>query len=188
MATQAITDVISASPSWMRAWADLAAGDPELEASLTRLGLGRPLTWAGIAEGSGEAMTKLELMLTSLGLLPPGDADLRASRLALCQPVLGAAVGLGRDWVARTVEVSGFDISIDHEQACKRAKLSEHEALLTKLGAPELQGLPTNWRGKTYRRLEQAGGSAGRQRAEEKERAGQEGEERRPRAKRRGAE
>ena len=156
---------------WLRAWASLESADPVFAGALMRIGLGRPLTWAGVAKGRGEPMEKASLMLTGMGLLPPDDTELRERRLALVEPLLQAAVGAGRDWAARTAEVTGLEVSVEQEQNRKRARLSEREALLTKLGAPELQGLPTSWRGKTYRRLEQAGDSTGRQRAEEKERA-----------------
>ena len=71
----------------------------------------------------------------------------------------------------QTAEVSGLEVSNEQDEAVKRRKLTERDSLLTKFGAPEVLGLPTAWRGKSYRRVEQAGDGAGRQRAEEKERA-----------------
>ena len=62
-AMQAISDVMNASPLWIRAWASLESADPEFARSLDRLGLAKPLTWAGLAKGSGVAMQKVELML-----------------------------------------------------------------------------------------------------------------------------
>ena len=64
---QAITDILSASPGWLRLWADIEADDTEFVMQLRNKGLDRPLTWAGLAKGSGDLDERVSQVFAGLG-------------------------------------------------------------------------------------------------------------------------
>ena len=105
-----------------------------------------------------------------MGLISGENVPQDERRLEHGRALLREATGLGRDWSKRTAQVTGLEVSLAHDSAAKRARNQQREELLTRLGAPGVLGLPTGWRGKAYRRQEEAGDDAGRQKAETKER------------------
>ena len=65
---QAITDILSASPGWLRLWAIIESEDAEYVVQLKQKGLDRPLTWAGLAKGTGDLDLRVSQVLAGLGL------------------------------------------------------------------------------------------------------------------------
>ena len=154
---------------FMGYWQKLDKGfKKELEA----LGLTDPLVWAGLIKcEDGLKRERLQEVFAALGLLevPPEVATVRLDRgLELHSSALAPA----GNWAKAMAERSDTQVAVDDAHS-KRQRLDQEVAkTFTKLAtAQPAFDLPAVWRGKHYRRAEQAGDERAQQAAEEKERA-----------------
>ena len=92
---QAITDILSASPGWLRLWAAIETEDADFIVQLKRKGLDRPLTWAGWAKGSGDLDLRVSQVLAGLGLTSLEKSPRDERRRARGRALLQGATGLG---------------------------------------------------------------------------------------------
>jgi len=145
--------------------------DLEVAGVLRVYGFDDPLAWAGALAGEEVAADKAQLrqMFDAFNLLEVDDQE-AADRLDLGLDLAAAARVAARSWQVATAQIPNEQLSLDAVQAAKRTRVEKVEADLAKLATKEVLAAPALWRGKVYRRLEQAGDPNARQKAEKQER------------------
>ena len=137
---------------------------------LQSVDLVEPLLWSELAPEGGEEREKLSDILNAMGGMNV-EGEEQTLRLDLAQGLIEVAGEIAGRWVVQMASVLGIQVSLDHALAAKRAKHDAHERKMARLCSVAVLAIPAEWRGETYRRVEQARGEHARRRAEEKERA-----------------
>ena len=127
--------------------------EPELVAQLEKLGVARPLVFANLtraAPRSAEARTAFEKILAGLSV-PPDSRDSWADDLVSLHATARDCSG---DVARRTGSLTGFEVSADimSHRLSRHAKSETRD--LHRLSLESLAHLPSEWRGKRYRRTE----------------------------------
>ena len=166
MSAATLTAIALANPVWLSAWARL---DADLREALSNAGLAESLTWGSMFAEDDDLDGQAAELLQAFGLLPSEEEE-RATRIRQCLDLQRAARVPQRSWISQMANMPGCQVSLDLEQAEKRRKLVERETTHTRLALAASSGAPTEWRGKTYRRLEAADDPNARAKAEKTER------------------
>ena len=161
MSAFTLAEAAACAPEWLLAWALL---DETLKERLCRVGLGKPLVWAGIRGGPA----RLRSLLDAFHILD--DADLAPGRLAACEALQRAARSVGEDWSDSTARLSDMQVSVDISQEAKKRRLAAEIIDLAKARASRVFAKPVIWGSRIYRRAEATGDAQARKRAEEADR------------------
>ena len=146
------------------AWTSL---DGDFKDALNLLELDSPLAWTGLLESDDRGVVQ-DAML-ALGLLEV-DAPSVTARIDGAQRLFRAARGIGASWGRAFANMSSVQVTLDMDFENKRQRCEEQHAAYARAQAAHAFDLPTEWRGKRYRRREAAGDAAGREKAEEADR------------------
>ena len=166
MASAAITALMRTSSTWQTAW---MRQDPEFRTQLARRGLDDPLTWAGLLSGRPDPRVELTTVFSALGVLD-GDPAEATALLDAGLELFEAARAPADGWVQRMARLSNYQIAVDCASRAKAARLDEESRQLERMRYSQVSSLPVNWRGKKYRRIEEAGDEKAREKAEKLER------------------
>ena len=163
--------LLATSPTWLAAW---SAVNPVYANALEGKGLDDPLVWGGLTandlEGD-ELRSELEDVLTGMKLLnDDSEADFYTGLLDASVALTRAARAPTREWANQLARVPELSLSVERALHNKRDRAEAVADDLTKLAHAGVFDLPSEWRGKRYRRAELAGDAKAQQKLEEAER------------------
>ena len=169
MAASSISRLARTDTEFMGFWQKL---DQDFRKELEALGLTEPLDWAGLIRCEDSLKReRLQEVFTALGLLEV-PTEVAIGRLTRRLELHSTALAPAGNWAKAMAERSDTQVALDDAFAKRQRLDREVSQTFSKLAtAQPAFDLPAVWRGKHYRRAEQAGDERAQQAAEEKERA-----------------
>ena len=165
------TSCFATSPVWLGAIAAAEQIDGDFVVWLRAQKLASPFFWAGFLGGRNDDddRKKAAKLLTGDGAMGLDEAS-EKRRIDMIVELCRVARELGGHWISQVAGLSDPLFTLDRAQTKRKVEEDAEHQRLVRIRAISALTLPTEWRGKAYRRLEAAGDEKGRERAEEKER------------------
>mgnify|MGYP003333697518 CR=1 FL=1 len=147
----------------------LASCDEGLRTRLKELKIDQPLTFAHLVrESPGSEEAEAAYLRLAAGLTT--DPLLKTPWARQCGKLHAVARGASADILHRIGGLSGYQVSADCDELRRQRKRSAEETDLKRLALHSLAHLPSEWRGKRYRRTQGLASEHAREEGERKER------------------